>query len=978
MFTYPTNQNSIESSPDAVQVLLDSHRPAYYDDSEWSGKDHLLKDYSRNGGSIREKRQGHCLKFNGVDQYIDTGIILDPSTSDATYSVWFSLDDLSSDKVIVSCQAGRGAKNIPVLFYDQSAGALVSNIGNAPTTVLTNIEADKWYHAVVTWKYVVVSQCKIYINGDLDVTENGQTAVLADGNIIIGAIDSTPSSPFEGSLFDVRIYNDVLTADEVAYLYTFGQSGTDPGIDNLVVHYWMQEEAGSTVYDSSGNGDHAAITGYVASMRSVDGGVSYSVANEVGYSDWFDLPAGNAWIEVPPQNAGENCTFSLFVKTTANFGRLVGNYDIANYPGIAIVDSGNGIEVAEQNLPTRTVTLPYPINDDEVHHVAVAFGPAGEADVYYDGQFLETVTGLNGGFTWNAVGRRLATNYYIGKIADLQFFNRVLNASEVSTLYAGGTVEGNIVNYDDWTLQNTAVRLKAPPATGSTTQDALGVTLTYQGRAPMPGLAKHVAWQGNGSDVYVDLGEPAIPATDDFELSFLYYHTENNTVRQTCFSQRLGAEAGRIAITANSLGVIGTAGAITLFVAGFPGDDTISISNALVENSWHAITLIRESNDWYLRCVQPNGTVKQVTINESVSVAQVNVSLLAYVTSLFSSGAVGPVSITTGGVTTTYVHIKGTRNVAKLTSDGSDTKIIYDAVVGGTLSTLYSDGNGSWRLPHIENGGRWAEQNLIKRSEDFSTWTFTRMSLAATGLEDPFGGNGAARLLDGNTVNDFSRAYSAYLSLSAGEVLCFSVYLKAGEYTWVRLDATTGASVYFDILNGVSGASSGSLLAYGIEDVGNGWYRCHLSYVQDTTGIYERFAIYLATSNGSIYFPQSASKGIFVFGAQLNEGSTPLSYNKTGFSPWSASALIPADTLGNSPDGNALNIPKFQHPKSVLLDRTGGIISPLDSEVGTDQLVYEEYRDPVYHITTTPFEAIRSRTLELIYSRDNNYIEARA
>jgi hypothetical protein len=40
--------------------------------------------------------------------------------------------------------------------------------------------------------------------------------------------------------------------------------------------------------------------------------------------------------------------------------------------------------------------------------------------------------------------------------------------------------------------------------------------------------------------------------------------------------------------------------------------------------------------------------------------------------------------------------------------------------------------------------------------------------------------------------------------------------------------------------------------------------------------------------------------------------------------------------------------------------------------------VYEEYRDPVDHIITTPYTAIRARTLELIYSRDNNYIEARA
>jgi hypothetical protein len=58
---------------------------------------------------------------------------------------------------------------------------------------------------------------------------------------------------WNGELADIRVYDDVLTADEIKYLYTNGDQGSDPTTANLVSQWLLDEGTGTTATDNAGS-----------------------------------------------------------------------------------------------------------------------------------------------------------------------------------------------------------------------------------------------------------------------------------------------------------------------------------------------------------------------------------------------------------------------------------------------------------------------------------------------------------------------------------------------------------------------------------------------------------------------------------------------------------------------------------------------------------------------------------------------------
>ena len=61
----------------------------------------------------------------------------------------------------------------------------------------------------------------------------------------------------------LKIFNTALTAAQVADLYNNPEKVVPTGVDNTALKLWlpMQEGAGTTAYDGSGNGNHGTISG---------------------------------------------------------------------------------------------------------------------------------------------------------------------------------------------------------------------------------------------------------------------------------------------------------------------------------------------------------------------------------------------------------------------------------------------------------------------------------------------------------------------------------------------------------------------------------------------------------------------------------------------------------------------------------------------------------------------------------------------
>jgi hypothetical protein len=125
-----------------------------------------------------------------------------------------------------------------------------------------------------------------------------------------------------------------------------------------------------------------------------------------------------------------------------------------------------------------------------------------------------------------------------------------------------------------------------------------------------------------------------------------------------------------------------------------------------------------------------------------------------------------------------------------------------------------------------------------------------------------------------DTTNGVHRTFQA-VATTTGTTYTNVIYAKAGERSWLYLAETNlvTASAYFNLATGVVGtvAGSGSPVA-SITSVGNGWYRCALSYTAGGTS--SRLAALIATADGVNSYTGDGTSGIYIFGAQLSDSAS--------------------------------------------------------------------------------------------------------
>lgn len=183
-----------------------------------------------------------------------------------------------------------------------------------------------------------------------------------------------------------------------------------------------------------------------------------------------------------------------------------------------------------------------------------------------------------------------------------------------------------------------------------------------------------------------------------------------------------------------------------------------------------------------------------------------------------------------------------------------------------------------------------ASTNLLVRSEEFNNAAHStplNLTLATNATTSPDGVVGAESVLE-TVTNGLHAQDLAVISFTSGTTYSFSMYFKSvgGRNVAMYLPATlfTGRFAVFDLTAGTVISTASGVTAT-ITTALNGWWRCTITEICVSTA--SSRPSYFSYNSG-ISFAGDVSKGLYIFGGQVEVGSV------SSYIPTVASAVLRA------------------------------------------------------------------------------------
>jgi hypothetical protein len=215
---------------------------------------------------------GRCLEFDGVDDYVDLGNILDDLKLPLTVEAWVYVDGAPAYALPVF----DSQDNLPLYNgidfaitstritcgYGDGRGENSSQFRRAKSQTIASI-ANKWTHVAIVVKGPTDMQ--LYVNGvDVGGGYDGSSSLPMDSNspgdvAKIGYWGNNGEVyRFKGRMDEVRVWNIGLTADQLRANMCRKLKGNEPG---LVGNWSFNETSGTTITDQSTFGHNGIVQG---------------------------------------------------------------------------------------------------------------------------------------------------------------------------------------------------------------------------------------------------------------------------------------------------------------------------------------------------------------------------------------------------------------------------------------------------------------------------------------------------------------------------------------------------------------------------------------------------------------------------------------------------------------------------------------------------------------------------------------------
>jgi len=463
---------------------------------------------------------GQAAVFNGSSSYITLGSTTPLSNFDwfygggQTISAWIYPTAAVQQGIIGFGNDSTLKFNYLRMNSDRTLSFLLrdGSIATTSTTVgLVNLNA--WNYVCVTADF---NNITFYINGGAgEAFYSGFDWLISSESVDIGRRGGSADEYFNGSIDQIRLFDEAISEEEVATLYaetTSTASNTNPfGEGSGVALYTLD-------YDASDAG---------GLYNGTPTNVEFGVGGQINYAAEFD---GSSEIDtgIDLDDYDEIWSISLWVKFTFNssYRYIVGDLSAPSaLNGFTIDLSPTGqIRFRFRNSSTSVagITSTDTYGDGNWHHLTAIKGSSNNY-LYIDGGQVGTVATVNGiSHATNIIlGRAGAYNgFYNGVIDQVRIFRSELNQSQVDILYAETacvyTPTTDIVNYPPGTTPIAYYKMDNSSEDYAGLNNGTDTNIEYTfGRFGQAAVF-------NGSSSYINLPD-GISATGAYSISLWAY-----------------------------------------------------------------------------------------------------------------------------------------------------------------------------------------------------------------------------------------------------------------------------------------------------------------------------------------------------------------------------------------------------------------------------------------------------------------------
>jgi len=280
---------------------------------------------------------GKALSFDGVNDNIVASSFSGLSgEAKASISLYFNFDSIASTDNWFIAQ-DNPTNRVFAFGYTGASKDLRLQIIGANSTGLDSysFNTNEWYHCVLTFD-TTTNAVIVYVNGQQVATgtqTNDIPSVTSD--LYVGQREyASAEGRVNGKITNTKIFNEVLTAAQVADLYNNPEKVVPTGVDNTALKLWlpMMEGAGTTAYDGSGNGNHGTIAGAtyvngigapVAQSAVMDWNKGTNLLPHSAELDQFNNVIGVSVLTNQESISGNNDAFLISVNSSFGSHRIV-------------------------------------------------------------------------------------------------------------------------------------------------------------------------------------------------------------------------------------------------------------------------------------------------------------------------------------------------------------------------------------------------------------------------------------------------------------------------------------------------------------------------------------------------------------------------------------------------------------------------------------------------------------------------------